>query len=429
MPAGEEGPARRVVLDAEAAIDAVQPLLSLGLPWGSSAVELLDDVVLDAAGQHQYRRYVELLRGATHREPRPSSMSVLRLQAARATQDPARSAARRRSKTSRLLRTLRGSCPAVFRPLPTPRDAQGWRRREGRRAAAAGCPAARKPITFVEDNAVPVGSSPSSSASSRRSSRATAPGPPTAHARRRPASADDRPARPRRSRAHGPHRSRSRRLARACGGIMSGEHGDRKVRGPLIGSFFGTELVAAFRARQEPRSIPWACSAPATSSGPTARPSRWRPACGSTPKRRDRRAITTVPHEHHHATPRRISVSRRSSTTTTTRASHAVETATRRRRLPQTPGGTMCPSYMARRTTPRDRGRGNALCTLAISGQTRLLGPGYAWISRSRHARDALAVPHPCKACKSRCPSNVDIRLKAEYTAQSKCPRRKACGG
>src|SRR5690606_340998 len=36
-------------------------------------------------------------------------------------------------------------------------------------------------------------------------------------------------------------------LARACGGIMSGEHGDGRVRGPLLERFFGPELMRAFR--------------------------------------------------------------------------------------------------------------------------------------------------------------------------------------
>jgi hypothetical protein len=36
------------------------------------------------------------------------------------------------------------------------------------------------------------------------------------------------------------------RLARQCGGVMSGEHGDGRVRGPLLREFFGPELMTAF---------------------------------------------------------------------------------------------------------------------------------------------------------------------------------------
>jgi Fe-S oxidoreductase len=82
----------------------------------------------------------------------------------------------------------------------------------------------------------------------------------------------------------------------------------------------------------------------------------------------------------------------------------------------KTAGGTMCPSYRAlldeRHST---RGRGNAL-RLAITGQMS---------SRDAPAWDdaetiqTLNLCLSCKACKSECPSNVDIsRLKAEYTAQ-----------
>ena len=37
-------------------------------------------------------------------------------------------------------------------------------------------------------------------------------------------------------------------LARQCGGVMSGEHGDGRVRGPLLERFYGAQLIAAFAA-------------------------------------------------------------------------------------------------------------------------------------------------------------------------------------
>ncbi len=81
-----------------------------------------------------------------------------------------------------------------------------------------------------------------------------------------------------------------------------------------------------------------------------------------------------------------------------------------------TPGGTMCPSYRAlrdeRHTT---RGRANEL-RLAITGQ--LGSPGTVpW--NDAHLKETLALCLSCKACKAECPSNVDLaKLKAEYTAQ-----------
>jgi Fe-S oxidoreductase len=80
------------------------------------------------------------------------------------------------------------------------------------------------------------------------------------------------------------------------------------------------------------------------------------------------------------------------------------------------PGGTMCPSYRAtldeRHAT---RGRGNAL-RLAITGQFG--SPGTSdWHDPQTKATLDLCLS--CKACKSECPSNVDIsKLKAEFAAQ-----------
>ena len=72
----------------------------------------------------------------------------------------------------------------------------------------------------------------------------------------------------------------------------------------------------------------------------------------------------------------------------------------------------MCPSYMVtldeEHTT---RGRANAL-RLAISGQ---LPDGL----RNEMLRDALDLCLQCKACKTECPSNVDMaRLKSEWLHQ-----------
>jgi Fe-S oxidoreductase len=79
-------------------------------------------------------------------------------------------------------------------------------------------------------------------------------------------------------------------------------------------------------------------------------------------------------------------------------------------------GGTMCPSYQAtldeRHST---RGRGNAL-RLAITGQMPG-GAEAAW--NDPGTKETLHLCLSCKACKTECPSNVDIsRLKAEFTAQ-----------
>ena len=72
-------------------------------------------------------------------------------------------------------------------------------------------------------------------------------------------------------------------------------------------------------------------------------------------------------------------------------------------------GGTMCPSFKATRDEEHStRGRANAL-RLAMSGQL-----GEEGIANER-LKDVLDLCLSCKACKSECPSNVDMaKLKSE---------------
>jgi len=89
-------------------------------------------------------------------------------------------------------------------------------------------------------------------------------------------------------------------------------------------------------------------------------------------------------------------------------------------------GGTMCPSYRAtldeRHST---RGRGNAL-RLASTGQfgadAATAAAGGRWNDPA--TLETLGLCLSCKACKSECPSNVDIsKLKAEYLHQGHIAR------
>jgi FAD/FMN-containing dehydrogenase/Fe-S oxidoreductase len=79
----------------------------------------------------------------------------------------------------------------------------------------------------------------------------------------------------------------------------------------------------------------------------------------------------------------------------------------------KTRAGTMCPSYQATRDEQHStRGRANAL-RLALTGQVGLTGLS----DPALHA--ALDLCLECKACKSECPTNVDMaRLKAEFLHQ-----------
>jgi FAD/FMN-containing dehydrogenase/Fe-S oxidoreductase len=75
--------------------------------------------------------------------------------------------------------------------------------------------------------------------------------------------------------------------------------------------------------------------------------------------------------------------------------------------------GTMCPSFQATwEEKDSTRGRANLL-RLAITGQLGLQG------FTDPHIHDVLDLCLECKACKSECPTNVDIaRLKAEFLHQ-----------
>ncbi|MGB3586000.1 MAG: FAD-linked oxidase C-terminal domain-containing protein, partial [Tunicatimonas sp.] len=76
-------------------------------------------------------------------------------------------------------------------------------------------------------------------------------------------------------------------------------------------------------------------------------------------------------------------------------------------------GGTMCPSFKATRDEEHStRGRANAL-RLAMSGQLDKEG------ITSHRLRETLDLCLSCKACKSECPSNVDMaKLKSEVSQQ-----------
>lgn len=73
-------------------------------------------------------------------------------------------------------------------------------------------------------------------------------------------------------------------------------------------------------------------------------------------------------------------------------------------------GGTMCPSFRATHDEKEStRGRANAL-RLAMTGQEPLRELQAPWVY------DVLDLCLMCKACKSECPSNVDLaKLKAEF--------------
>jgi FAD/FMN-containing dehydrogenase/Fe-S oxidoreductase len=367
------------------------------LATGPTAVELLDDTVIDLARANaEYRRYVDLM-------PAPSGVT---LKAVLYVEYFADDAARIASD----FEALRSKAPGVSAQFHV--DAQAmlnaWKLRKAGEPLLHGVPGARKPITFVEDNAIPVEHLANfvkrlRDIVARHGTWAAF----YAHAsvgvlHVRPLIDIHDPADRERMLAIAVETAD---LARSLGGVMSGEHGDGRIRGPLLERFYGPQLMAAFRevkAIFDPRNIlnPGNIVEPGPIESITE---RLRVQPGSRPVRIPEGVTTFFDYADAHG------------------LDGAVEMCNGAGVCRKRQGGTMCPSYQAtldeRHST---RGRGNAL-RLAITGQLAPAG-GDPW--NDPDTKQTLNLCLSCKACKTECPSNVDIsRLKAEYTAQGNAAR------
>ncbi|MBY0263568.1 MAG: 4Fe-4S dicluster domain-containing protein, partial [Phycisphaerales bacterium] len=417
----------------EDAIAATKPIIDACLGLGLTAIELLDDVVLDAArGNIEYREYVNLLPGAdaAAREPK-AALYVEFFGFAGGKADVERGFA--------ALRELMGRTAGVMPDgIAAYTDAgamlKAWALRKAGEPLLHGLPGPRKPITFVEDNAVPVERLGEfvrefKKIVEKHGTRAAY----WAHA-----SVGVLHVRPMIDLHDPADRERMRSiavevadLARSCGGIMSGEHGDGRVRGPLIERFFGPELMRAFREVKrvmDPQGLlnPGMIVSPESLGSIT---DNLRVDAGHGP-----RGDANGAHPHLPSAAPQAVLSRSAGEGAGHRPDpvetyfdysdsdgfvHAAEQCNGagvcRKRT-----GVMCPSYHAtldeRHST---RGRGNAL-RLAITGQLPGVGEsGGRPNFDDPETRETLNLCLSCKACKSECPSNVDIsRLKAEYTAQ-----------
>lgn len=370
------------------AIEAVVPILTTG----PSAVELLDDTVIDLASANtEYRGYVELM-------PRPTTGP---LRAVLYVEYYGESPEQLTEKIAALHRLVpSGASRAVF---DSPAMADAWKLRKAGEPLLHGVAGDRKPITFVEDNAVPVEHLVEfvrrfREIVTRHGTRAAY----WAHA-----SVGVLHVRPLIDIHDEADRQRMQSiavevadLAKSLGGVMSGEHGDGRVRGPLLERFYGPELMGAMReikAIFDPRNLlnpgniveprPIESIASRLRIEPEGKPAVVPP------------VDTFFDYSDQHG------------------FGGAVEMCNGSGVCRKKAGGTMCPSYMGtldeRHST---RGRGNAL-RLAITGQSAPETSGPAWADEG--TIETLDLCLSCKACKTECPSNVDIaRLKAEYTAQ-----------
>ena len=370
-----------------------EALASLGalLATGPSAVELVDDVIISMALRNrEYAGYVHVM-------PQPASGT---LGAVLYVQYFGNDAAEVRSR-----------CDAVAGIVPSAAhrtciDAasmeQAWKLRKAGEPLLHAVPGARKPVTFVEDTAV----DPSRLPAFVKEFRAIVERHGTTAAYYAHASVGCLHIRPLIALDDEQDLVTMRAIAVEIAelvarhhGALSGEHGDGRVRTPLLRIVLGEavcEALVRVKAVFDPKGLmnPGNLVDHADPARITAH-LRVRPGDAFVkvePRPTFFRFAAEEGLEHAASQCNGAGICRRTA-----------------------PGGTMCPSYRVlldeRHTT---RGRGNAL-RLAITGQ---IGDGRAsWSDPATH--ETLSLCLSCKACASECPSNVDLaKIKAEYTAQ-----------
>lgn len=370
------------------AIGAVPRILALN----PSGIELLDDLIMDLArGNKECAHHIAIL-------PDTSAKAVLFVEFFAETRD----------QIDAQLALLETVCPGV--PLARFIDAQSmgaaWKLRKAGEPLLHAIEGHRKPLGFVEDNAVPVDRLGEFVQQFRKIvEREGTIASYYAHAsvgvlHVRPMLdlrvAEDE---------HAMHRIASEvaDLAIELGGVPSGEHGDGRARGPFIERVFGPELLQAFReikAVFDPLNLmnPGNIVQPRP-LGSISEHTRIRP-------KSEQVRVASLPTYYQYKPEHGFA--------------HAIELCNGAGVCRRKQGGVMCPSYQAtleeRHST---RGRGNAL-RLAMTGQTQLgrEPTGEACLD-DPDTLETLDLCLSCKGCKSECPSSVDIaKLKSEYLAQ-----------
>lgn len=382
----ERGLAVLAFSSLDEAMDAVPSLLTLN----PSAVELLDDMIIQTALTNiEHRASVELMPRPKHGELK--AILYVEFQGNDITDF--------HDKHDR----LRELVPSIATELHTSPEsiAKALRLRQAGEPLLHAIPGERKPLGFVEDNVVPV----ERLGEFVRVFREIVESHGTTAAFYAHASVGVLHVRPLLNLRSQQDResmvniaTRVADLAKSMGGVMSGEHGDGKARGPFLERHFGPELMNAFREIKsafDPENLlnPGNIVQPASPASITEQ-TRVIP-------RNDQVVIPEIDSYFDYENQDGFS--------------HAIEMCNGAGVCRKTGSGTMCPSYMALRDESHStRGRANAI-RMALSGQMT----GERLDFNDDDTIETLDLCLSCKGCKRECPSNVDVgKLKAEYTAQ-----------
>lgn len=370
-------------------LDAALEALGSILETNPAAVELLDDMVIELARNNaECRRYVELLP-----QPEQGEIGAVLYVEYYAMSDDA---------CDDRFRELRRRFPnAPIAEYHNPSDmTRAWKLRKSGEPLLHGLPGKRKPLTFIEDTAVAPERLPGFVKEFRDIVEANG----TKAAFYAHASVGCLHIRPLIDIHDEADRRRMQSIAeevtdlvKRYEGALSGEHGDGRVRSPLLERYYGSTICGAFRAIKaifdpENRLNP----------GNIVDPEPMTAHLRVKPHERDV-AVPQVDTFYHYDREHGFD--------------SAVEMCNGAGVCRRMQVGTMCPSYRATQDERHaTRGRGNAL-RLAITGQFTPDGSAPLW--QDAETLKTLDLCLSCKACKSECPSNVDIaKLKAEYLAQ-----------
>jgi FAD/FMN-containing dehydrogenase/Fe-S oxidoreductase len=371
--------ARGLLVPHFASLSAAMDALATCLEYNPSAVEVLDQMLIDLARENlALRETMAFVQG------RPGALLMVEFHGG----DPAEVA----DRVQRLQRHLEGGSgvTAVVPALePGLRDAL-WSMRSAAMPLLYGLPGDRKPVTFCEDTAVSPARLPEFVARFCEILRRHG----TDGAFYGHASVGCLHIRPLLNLKDGAEVTRMRQimeditdLVLEFGGALSGEHGDGLARSEWNRKMFGSDIYEAFcqiKRAFDPHDL--------LNPGKVVEAPRMTDNLRLGPGYSPLEPATLFDYPRQEGFVRAIELCNGSGVC---RKLH---------------GGTMCPSFRATRDEKDcTRARANAL-RLALAGEQPLKD------LRSRWVYDVLDLCLMCKACKAECPSNVDLaKLKAEF--------------